>query len=162
MSNLIFLDIDGVLNNRRSMQAAADPAIRLCPFPHQITRTVDPYCVGLLNGLVRDTSAFVVISSTWRMYHPETILPCLEWGGFKHTGMVFGATPINDASRGEQIAEWLEREYAEVGVPFNYVILDDDSDFFPEQRPRHVKTNHEVGLTVEDVLLAKALLTGVP
>jgi hypothetical protein len=153
---LIFLDFDGVLNNRRSMHASWGFGVR--PHDMQLTRTVDPFCVSLLNRIIELTGAGFVVSSTWRLYHPETIPSALAWGGFKHRNAYFGQTPSNGDSRGSEIAEWLVNSPDLAGGP--YCILDDDSDFLDEQRPFHVKTNHEVGLTVDDALKAVAILRG--
>ena len=53
---VIFLDIDGVLNNFASIERYED--------------TLDPDCVAVLNGIIAASQAEVVISSTWRLHYP--------------------------------------------------------------------------------------------
>ncbi len=57
-------------------------------------------------------------------------------------------------SRGEEIEIWL-KEHPEI---INYVIIDDRTDFTEEQKVHFVHINSYVGLTEEDVQLAKNIL----
>ncbi len=103
---VIFLDIDGVLAPIHRWDRYGD---------------LDPACIRVLNEIVADGGADVVVSSTWR--HGKTVAELqdmLETEGF--TGCVVDITPTNmpGASRGDEIAAWLA-EHA-VGA---YVIIDD-------------------------------------
>jgi len=66
MSKILFLDFDGVLVTRRSLQ-------RRTPVEHQtldtwesIAHKADPACVTELNRACEATGARIVVSSTWR------------------------------------------------------------------------------------------------
>jgi hypothetical protein len=61
----------------------------------------------------------------------------------KHIVKVSGITPTLGNTRGDEIREWL-RKNPEVT---KYAILDDDSDFYPDQPL--FKTTFETGLTDE-------------
>jgi len=68
---IIFLDIDGVLNHElffkeRSM---TDRKNDLSPKENYYLSMIDENKVGLLNTLIENTSAKVVISSSWRKAH---------------------------------------------------------------------------------------------
>lgn len=168
--HLIFLDIDGVLTSRVSMQY---PGIGGCyrgvyldgvHFYNQF----DPDCVERLNRLVKETNADIVISSTWRKNFE--LVQIRQY--FKHQGCqadIVGKTP-NDwylkdgetdyygrkwSCRGQQIEQW--RNSLNDKRPF--VIFDDDADMGPYM-DRLVKTDHELGLQDAEVEKAIALLNG--
>jgi HAD domain in Swiss Army Knife RNA repair proteins len=106
---VIFLDIDGVLAPIRQWDRYGD---------------LDPECIRVLNEIVAQAEADVVVSSTWRYGKtaPE-LQEMLDAQGFK--GRVLDKTPTGErgADRGEEIAAWLA-EHAVGG----YVIIDDHAD----------------------------------
>lgn len=63
--------------------------------------------------------------------------------------------------RGVEIKQWIDThihsdngenwDRKEVGIDFNYVILDDDSDMLLEQEEHFIKTDTYLGLSVDDV-----------
>ena len=56
---ILFLDVDGVLNNDRALGRAAR---------HNLpTFALDRHCLGLLKDIVHATGARIVVSSTWRV-----------------------------------------------------------------------------------------------
>jgi hypothetical protein len=106
---VIFLDIDGVLAPIRRWDRYGD---------------LDPACVRVLNAIVAEAAADVVVSSTWR--HGKTVAELqamLEAGGF--TGSVLDKTPTGapGADRGAEIGAWLA-----VNTVGGYVIIDDHVD----------------------------------
>ena len=108
---VIFLDIDGVLNILQNVQELSLPLER--------------QSVTVLNDLIRESGAKVVISSSWRLYYSlDKIRDILEDYGF--SGDIIGKTPVMKGSqRGEEIKTWLQIHGEEVQ---NFVILDDHSD----------------------------------
>ena len=70
--------------------------------------------------------------------------------------------------RGVEIKQWIDThihsdngkdwDYKEIGVDFNYVILDDDSDMLLEQAEYFIKTDPYLGLSEEDVKQAIKIL----
>jgi len=138
---VIFLDVDGVLITRRSLNM----------------RTPTPRCVQRLNELCRASGAALVVSSVWRLGQSLKALRSLlrGWGV---EGRVIGSTPdINGEERGREIAAWLlahpETE--------RYVILDDDADM-AHLKPQLVQTGFTYGLTHHERRRAAAVLTREP
>ncbi|MCP6727302.1 MAG: HAD domain-containing protein [Patescibacteria group bacterium] len=123
---VIFLDIDGVLN-------AIDTKERWQGFIG-----MNPVLVDRFNRLVEDTSAEVVLSSTWR--HASNWRETMKKNGLN---MKFLDRTIRMPGkiRGLEIKEWLDRNEVE-----KYVILDDDTDMLPDQ-PLFKTSYLEGGLT---------------
>lgn len=126
---ILFLDIDGCVNNHRTPQTDGWP--------------IDPYCAFLVGRIVQQTGCEVVLSSSWR-YSEEgkevvrkKVVPFIDI-----TPMLFGVV-----SRGKEIQEWLNA-HPEV---MRYAILDDQNDFLDKQFPNFFQTYfHCCGLT-EDI-----------
>jgi hypothetical protein len=135
---VIFLDIDGVLAPIRQWDRYGD---------------LEPACIQLLNEIVTQGGADVVVSSTWRYGKTVAELQALlDAAGF--IGSVVDKTPTDSlgTNRGEEIARWL----AENSVD-GYVIIDDHVDM-GELRSRLVLTHPARGLQPADVPRAVALL----
>lgn len=150
--NIIFLDIDGVLVNRRSLKERSG-----------MKAVGDPVCVGNLNRLIALADARLVISSSWRFCGLEEMKLILSYWGVN--GTVIGLTP--DLSykspesniwicplRGEEIQKWLDEN---TGVWNDFVILDDDADM-SHLEGKLVRTDFEIGLTDNDVKAALKIL----
>jgi hypothetical protein len=108
---VVFLDIDGVLNNPGTYCSGA-PWRR--EEGERLRVPIEPECMDRLNRLVAENDAKVVISSSWRLFAKwEELGPALERYGL--VGEVIGETPdlVNDA---EWLRAWRERE----GAPFHY------------------------------------------
>lgn len=165
---IIFLDIDGVLNHeafyRKRRKALADKVWQKSEYP------LDEICeqnMLLLNKLIAETGAKVVISSTWRHGRtPESLQSIFKACGF--IGDIIDFTPHLTETifigkekkgfarpRGCEIEEWLrlkgfqrvngskekQLDDLEKSQVKNYVILDDDSDILYGQREHFVKCN---------------------
>ena len=142
MKPIIFLDIDGVLNNRQYTMlklSQGQPKGRM-PF--------DPESLTVLKEILEETGAEVVLSSTWRYMGLEKVQNRLAEAGFD---IVFKSeTPfISKAPRGWEIREWLVKNI-ENGWDFkNYLIIDDDGDMMLGQADNFVNTNFDTGLRQE-------------
>jgi hypothetical protein len=137
LPGVIFLDIDGVLAPIRDPDRYGD---------------LDPTCVELLNEIVVQSGAAVVVSSSLRYGKtvPE-LQAMLEVVGFR--GHIIGITPtgLRGCDRGDEIMAWL-RDHPVASC----VILDDHRDMGP-LLGRLVQTNPACGLRDADV--ARALDT---
>ena len=129
---VLFLDIDGVLNSRRS-------CIAFGGYPHEVTghprQMFDEVAVALIRGIVKQAGAKVVLSSSWRIVDDH---------GHIGQGLdmpIIDATPVLAGKRGEEIAAWLAA-HPEVET---YAIVDDDSDMLDGQLPHFIHTNHSDG-----------------
>lgn len=130
--NIIFLDIDGVLNKHD-----------FCPIAK--SRSLLPEKVMILNGILESTEAKVVLSSAWRylVHRGEMNLLGLDYLLRSHgvkCGSLVGITRrdsvdqpadgdwskwIVTCDRGQQITDWLSWANRD-GIKVNkYIVLDD-------------------------------------
>lgn len=151
---ILFLDVDGVLNSRRFFVNRYDGAN-----PDGMTweeAQIDAAAVEILNRILRETAADVVISSTWRLMHR---LPDLR-GILRRRGLVgriIGRTPdLNDKPRGLEIQAWLDTQREQ---PPTFCIVDDDEDM-AHLSHRLVRTSFEHGLTDAEASRMIAMLRG--
>jgi len=179
MKNVVFLDIDGVLNsskfyiarNAGEITFPAPPESEHPVFGYErYIQELDQKAIDLLRDFVERNDLDIVISSTWRFFgctHPRGIegylQPLFSSYGWEnppiigHTEMdldpgKYGSPERMSVERGEEIHDWImENEFSG-----KYVILDDDSDFF-ELQPL-VRTSFEFGLTEDDIKKAEEIL----
>ena len=138
MKNLIFLDIDGVLNYTDWYTSP-----RNC----QVEQDLDPFCIERINHLARLGNAYIVISSDWRI-SMQQCRSRLEKSGCD--AIIIDSTPsflfdpsIVDKSRGSEIQQFLdENPYYD-----NYVIIDDRTDMLASQLDNFVHIDSKVGFT---------------
>lgn len=129
---ILFLDIDGVLNNTPFLRANSG----LCEF--------DPDNVLNLIYTINETNCQIVVSSSWRYMGLSGVSKVLEDVGVPK-GVVIDVTPILGCSlegRGYEIDAWLKVNEAE-----SYAIVDDYNDMLPEQQGHFVLTRIKEGLT---------------
>lgn len=134
--NIIFTDIDGVLNtiNRNEWNKNS---------------------IDLYNKLVDEFNLEAVISSTWRLNHTQSQLQKI----FDEKGLqvkIHDFTPVfPDEGRGAEIEHWLFNN--SVG---KFVILDDSvRDIIAWGLPNVVRCRGWIGFTQEEYEVAKKLLS---
>jgi hypothetical protein len=179
MRRIAVVDMDGVVNYETWLQdiaagRAQRPTVRFSAGDEQVL--VDPAKVGILNMLARPGVEWV-LSSTWRgdggdqaRARVQAILEQLGW-----RGTLIGSTPIlrtyaknprtnlwhaSQASRGDEIAAWLETNSIareQIGKDVRIAIIDDTDDIEP-LRAHWVAVDEKVGITVENALRALTLL----
>lgn len=151
---IIFLDVDGVLNNQ-IMYENRDDIIG--------TRggKVSQKCIARLNMLTEATNAKIVLSSTWRA--DEGVEEYLTEAGIK--GEIIGKTPIlrdRFSLRGNEIHAWIVENEQLIGKPYHeyhsFVILDDDSDMLLWHKENFFWCDPYAGLTPNLVYKATRLL----
>ena len=149
---IVFLDVDGVLNDtgfrRRSVQRLSHRG--------PLTRGVhllDPGPIQQLNDLLARSDALVVLSSDWRRYVPLPVMrTMLAWRGF--IGEIVDTTPyLHGSERGREIQQWLDTN----GPVRSYVILDDDDDMSGVRESLVLTDGH--GLRAVDVERAVTVLS---
>ena len=165
MVKAIFLDIDGVLNSSRSVLAkigvvcASQPQCEAyLDLIDSITyepaygakfalKCVDPVCVGLVNRLIKESGASVVLSSTHRMHFDDNV----PYGSKEHRELLvlylramglliedIDVTPVLHQIRGEEVRAYLDA-HTEIT---EYVILDDSQDFHADQPLVHCNATY--------------------
>jgi len=147
---LVFLDIDGVLNNFASLAES----VRLLPEK-----------ALLIQQLVNRTDAKIIISSSWKNdLSLKELKIVLGRAGLSTMGTIIGVTPSYQASRGGEIDRYIrENNFGatrDSGEEDRFVIIDDDYDGILEyQEPFFVQTNMKFGVTYYDIELAYNILT---
>jgi hypothetical protein len=158
---IIFLDIDGVLNSNSFFQS--DEYEKL----DRWVSMIDEKAVELLNDLIKETNAKIVISSTWRKsLNKEELLEILKSKGFEYD--ILDYTPYlvfrdldyvkGSVPRGCEIQAWLNHNYSHPDS-VNYIIFDDDSDMLLSQTQRFIWVDGWHGLTPNLTYKAKRILT---
>lgn len=130
--NIIFLDIDGVLNNDATTNT------KYCH--------IDDNCLKLFYDTIKQIpDCKIVISSSWRRIELEDFLKFIhEFKGadkleclVKYFHEDYATKRLNEGKRGYEIKEWLSRHF-EVK---KYICLDDDSDYLKGQRLLQINRN---------------------
>ncbi|NJO64813.1 MAG: hypothetical protein HC836_43785 [Richelia sp. RM2_1_2] len=164
MKKYLFLDIDGVLVNRRVLKENEW-------FPDE-SHVFCEECVTHLNKIIEHTGCSVVISSSWRKnLTVEQLREIFKLRGFKFSENIIDKTISIYADnkyvlgkrwvnipRGSEIQQWLMSQVVDNGsgsfkilnVDYSYAILDDSQDMLYGQRNNFVNTNYEIGLTEEN------------
>jgi hypothetical protein len=127
---VLFLDVDGVLNNF--------DLIRANGFDY-----IDDAMVRVLAGVAKQTGADIVLSSFWRLDpHDRSLVDA----ALKRHGMfVSDRTPSMPGPRAGEISAWL-RMNPEVE---RYAILDDDEEAGIGMESSFFLTDAEVGITAK-------------
>lgn len=129
---IIFLDIDGVLNNLVHMQMR----ITFNDIKGGLYEEFDPANLNLFRLTVEKTDAKIVISSAWRRSNTfkapnEEIAIILFKEFFSRYGWndapIIGITERLGGFRGAEIATYLDKYPEKVE---DYIIIDDDSDMY--------------------------------
>jgi hypothetical protein len=176
---IIFLDIDGVLNCENGYKGGYCDYVGDDEFHYQ---QFYPPSKKLLNKLIEETDAKIVISSTWRGSGIEFIERV--WKSENMSGEIIGLTPNfrnNNLGitipRGVEIKNWLDKKgfrrinwskdeqqkYQNESDIENYIIIDDDSDMLYAQREHFVNVlpspRNKEGFNQENYELAYGILT---
>lgn len=138
---ILYLDIDGVLNNSASLAKRIE---------------FDPVNVAAVGEVLEAfPECTVVISSSWRIFASVMeIRRYVKDAGGKWADRINGETKVLK-ERGHEIQEYQDRSGNQP-----YVILDDDCDMLAEQMDCFVKTDHKVGFTDWDADRAIRILEG--
>jgi hypothetical protein len=135
---ILFLDIDGVLNNIASLAEGV--------------HIISDKCV-MLRECLKDVDAQIVVSSSWRiLYDVEMLRQILRRSGLNNP--IIDVTPKVNGCRGLEIYQWL----SENEQVTKYCIVDDDSDMLDEQLDFFVKCDTKVGLTSREIREIKEIL----
>jgi hypothetical protein len=106
-TKVIFLDIDGVLNCKRT------------PNPRKLPYILDKRLVRIFKRVVARSRATVVLSSTWR-YDPAGLFSARR-GGINYVDVI---PDLPNRPRRDEILTWLAKH---PGVA-RYAVIDDDDD----------------------------------
>lgn len=165
MKNVIFLDIDGVLNsnfwNETHTKEISDGSL------------IDAEKIGLLAELIRRTNAEIILHSGWRFWfdskgnslrkEAEKLVGLLADAGLTIAGFTPDLTTEEirrtkkfSLVKADEILAWLHAHPDVSG----WVVLDDLDLHHPLIAQHQVMTDPTVGLTLEDVAKAEKILLG--
>jgi len=146
---IIFLDVDGVLNN----STWASELHKQGTFTFLQNDLYEPALL-MLRDLVEETGAKIVLSSSWRKFPNARgdLVDALA----KHNLTIHSDTPDTGGIRGEDIKAWLS-SHSSLSIE-SYIILDDEADMLEDQLPYLVQTTFEKGLLDCHYRRAKAIL----
>ena len=154
--NIIFLDIDGVLNHElwyEKLHTTLSP-YNLSKLTKE-EKDIDKDKILLLNEFCEETKSKVVISSTWRI--GRTIEELKEM--FLRIGATFEIIDKTgkccSGIRGVEIYNWINKNPEK---EINYVIFDDDSDMLLWQRENFFWVDRYCGITSTILYKAKRFL----
>lgn len=136
--NVIFLDVDGVLNCTRSIIAFGGQG-NAGNSKHW--HKYDDVALRLIRSVSQKVNAPIVFSSSWRIV---TDIP--KFAEYYQLNIIDRTESLGDI-RGEEIKEWLSR-HPHVK---NYAIIDDSNDMLKEQLPHFVQTCGDEGFTFKNL-----------
>lgn len=125
--NIIFLDIDGILNSNAYFKSLYDSESQLRS--HEIYNDISDFHLQMLAKIYHTCNAEIVLSSTWReldnkdktyysMY--QYLLDSLA----KYDMKIIDKTPVIDMNRPLEIVTWINNQADKDDIKF--VSLDDD------------------------------------
>lgn len=163
MNRIIFLDIDGVLNsnfwNDSHQREISDGKL------------VDVEKVKLLSILVKRTNAKIILHSGWKYWFDQDLKPLRPEAEnlimlFKQEELLLGDITPNQSTeeirtnkkfslvKASEILSWLaQHEYVD-----NWIVIDDLDLHNKEIEMHQVKTDSNIGLTIDDVYKAEMML----
>jgi hypothetical protein len=151
-TQIIFLDIDGVLISNRTEYAAR--------YGYNHPHNFDAMAIGMLNYMSSSYDVEFVISSSWRRLQPYGIVKdYLKEAGFNGIFHNDWATPakLSDRHRGDEIAEWIQDQNEEGFDYMGYVIID-DACVRASQQDYHVQTDPKEGFLFEHLVQCNKIL----
>lgn len=138
--NIIFLDVDGVLNSAKELSEGPFSKISL----------------SVLKRIVDETNAKIVVISSWRLleFSRKILLSELEKYHLKES--VIGMTPHLPSNREEEIMTYLKsNEFPNL----NFIILDDQVIEYQDLEEHVIKIDPYFGLNEEHLEICIHLLT---
>lgn len=139
---LLFLDVDGVLNSTRFSYELSNNELEIYKSLSFPLDSFDYRAIELVNYIIDNTDAKLVISSDWRF--DDELEPCLKYHGLKYE--IYGKTPYDKHYRRNiEIETFILNESEKIE---SYCIIDDIDDWFNDEQLKHmVKTSTYEGLT---------------
>ena len=113
--NIIFLDIDGVLNSQAYLESKRN---------NKGFYELSTFHLQKLAKLYHSCNALIVLTSTWRQLEKEDIYQYLIDSLAKYDMYIISKTPIINMNRPLEIKTWLNNRIDKEQIHF--IILDDD------------------------------------
>lgn len=162
-TKIIFLDIDGVLVTQESLAKGTREEREYLKRTGQVMRDVERYsrivhppCVEVLNQIIEETGAKIVISSAWRIHRTcaelREVMTAFRVVGAKIVGKTKSTFKMKPESiihlpvystRGQEISDWLYYNEVNRNV-VSYVVIDDGK--IEEHAERQILTRFQADL----------------
>lgn len=136
---VLFLDIDGVLNNEATKERCSQGR-----FKGFIG--LDKRLLGLYLDWIKDKPIEVVISSTWRLDQDQL-------AEMANHGIKWRDVTANLGYRGREVQAWISQH-----MPDKFAILDDIQQFYAWQLPHFIQTSYIHGLRPKNLKKVEAIL----
>lgn len=157
--NIIFLDIDGVLNKGKD-NCSQNRYRYDDKWSHPTDKFdlyyIDPDLAKMLSQFIEENDLKIVISSTWRYDKTLTQLKELFGNRFLPAERIIGVTPELGGYRRDEIRYFLFN----VEFPIDkFIIIDDDPNAnVKDKRGKFIQTSFYKGLTYKHIQQMKAFL----
>lgn len=142
---IVFFDIDGVFNYTDWYISDRNPGTL-----YGQEGEIDPLVVENFNDIWKHTNAEFVMSSDWREDFNDA---CKRLRNMGAEFPIIDFTPIHkfdmtraNKMRGLEIQHWIDDNIDDIDN-FNYVIIDDRTDFMKHQKKHFVHVNPKIGFT---------------
>lgn len=161
MTNIIFLDVDGVLNDEGYIDKCYEKhhmpmSMNFVPFNPRSLKNLRKIYESILDN---SNDPLIILSSSWRLSEIDRTI--VEARLAEYGMRILGVTPYIHSERGIEIINWLEKNN-HLDSPF--VILDDDKfDIVcqPELVPHFVNTTFKRGLIGQKAIKAIQILNKI-
>lgn len=169
MNNLLFLDIDGVVNTVmiKDEDTKTDSCIKKDGYYFDLchpedNRVSNREAVLWVSKLCEDYKLDIVITSTWLLgsNYGDIAFALYSSGLSKNIKVIDGVSNNLQHSRGWQIEAWFNKNSINP-KNINFIILDDDTDmlgFHTDFTDHLVKTDTYIGFSYRDYIKASELL----
>ncbi len=151
MRKLIFLDIDGVLNNVETIAKSKS---------RKLTEMLEERCISHLNTIIDacEYPPFVVLSSSWRIaFGADETFHAMRERGYSGPSF-YDETPayvrprdagFEGSDRAQEIYEWLDanKKRLELDLWGGMFVILDDANISGPHKDHHVQTSYSLGLT---------------
>ena len=183
-SAICFLDVDGVLNHELFYKERYKHLTKFRNVPlyktvkkhlRKLLKTkeisdfdyykgeIDENIIKLLNDICEELNMAVVLSASMRLNNTvEKLQEIFNYCGATFT--IIDKTPYTGYERGTEISKWLKEncnKWFDVNYYdfYNFIIIDDDSDFLISQAPHLFQCDNYSGLTPTICYKIKQFLT---
>lgn len=155
--NVVFLDIDGVINTPMWHQNGRKILRPTYNFPED-GKTNNWQTCQWVSEFCQQYGYSIVVSSTWRIgLGIDRLREILYNSGIREKIEIVGKTPMLYKERGYEIRDWLEKNGEKYDVK-RVIIFDDDADMvYPELMSRLVRTPEGSGFLMESFKEASRL-----
>ena len=145
---IIFLNIDGVLiSENYILQNANNVSYLYDIIDGKIYMNFDPSKIKLINKIIEEVDANIVISSYWCTHSNLDNMKRI-FKKYNLDNRIIGVVPYSNYKNGYRINKWINKNKEIINID-DFAIIDNEDIGILEDK--HIKCDSKVGLTNEDV-----------